>query len=166
MAWVAGALAFVLAGLALYWTQYSIGTATYRAMFLGLVLALSFLLYPAWQKGRHRDRVWFLDWLLIAIGTAALVYLATHIEEVKTRATRPEEIEIWLGIGLIVCILEATRRTTGWPLPLITIAFLIYAFAGPYMPEPFDHRGYKITRIVGQNYLTLEGVFSTPTPIP
>jgi TRAP transporter 4TM/12TM fusion protein len=165
MAWIAGALAFVLAALALYWTQYSIGTTTYRAAFLGLVLALSFLLYPAWQKGRYRDAVWLLDWLLIAVGTAALVYLATHIEEVKTRATRPEDIEVWLGIGLIACILEATRRTTGWALPLITIAFLLYAFAGPYMPEPFDHRGYKIARIVGQNYLTLEGIFSTPLDV-
>lgn len=165
MGWLAGVLAFVLSALALYWTQYSIGTTAYRAMFLGLVLALSFLLYPAWQKGRYRDKVWIVDWLLIAVGTAALVYLATHIEEVKTRATRPEEIEVWLGIGLIVCVLEATRRTTGWALPLITIGFLIYAFAGPYMPEPFDHRGYKIARIVGQNYLTLEGIFSTPLDV-
>jgi TRAP transporter 4TM/12TM fusion protein len=165
MAWIVGALALGLSALALYWTQYSIGTTAYRAMFLGLVLALSFLLYPAWQKGAYRDKVWVVDWLLIAIGTAALVYLATHIEEVKTRATRPEEIEVWLGIGLIVCILEATRRTTGWALPLITIAFLIYAFAGPYMPEPFDHRGYKLARIVGQNYLTLEGIFSTPLDV-
>lgn len=165
MAWIVGVLAFVLSALALYWTQYSIGTTAYRAMFLGLVLALSFLLYPAWQKGAHRDKVWLVDWLLIAAGTVALVYLATHIEEVKTRATRPEEIEVWLGIGLIVCILEATRRTTGWALPAITVAFLIYAFAGPYMPEPFDHRGYKVARIVGQNYLTLEGIFSTPLDV-
>ncbi len=165
MAWVAGALAFVLAVLALYWTQYSIGTTTYRAMFLGLVLALSFLLYPAWQKGAYRDRVWIVDWVLAAIAVAALVYLATHIEEVKTRATRPLELEIWLGGGLIVCILETTRRTTGWPLPLITIAFLGYALAGPYMPEPLDHRGYSVARIVGQNYLTLEGIFSTPLDV-
>ncbi|MFM9862843.1 MAG: TRAP transporter permease, partial [Micropepsaceae bacterium] len=165
MAWVAGVLAFALAALALYWTQYSIGTTGYRAAFLGLVLALSFLLYPAWQKGRWRDRVWIADWVLIAIGTAALVYLATHIEEVKTRATRPLELEVWLGIGLIVCILEATRRTTGWALPAITIAFLIYAYAGPYFPEPFGHRGKSIERIVGQNYLTLEGIFSTPLDV-
>ena len=165
MAWVAGALAFVLAALALYWTQYSIGTTSYRATFLGFVLALSFLLYPAWQKGRWRDQVWIVDWLLIALGAVALIYLATHIEEVKTRATRPLEIEIWLGVGLVLCILEATRRTTGWALPLITVAFLGYALAGPYMPEPLDHRGYSIARIVGQNYLTLEGIFSTPLDV-
>lgn len=165
MAWIVGALAFALATLALYWTQYSIGTTEYRAAFLGLILALSFLLYPAWQKGYRRDAVWIVDLVLIAIATAALVYLATHIEEVKTRATRPLEMEVWLGIGLIVCILEATRRTTGWALPLITIVFLIYAFAGPYFPEPFGHRGKSIERIVGQNYLTLEGIFSTPLDV-
>ncbi len=40
MAWLAGGLAFCLAALALYWTQYSIGTTTYRAAFLGFVLTL------------------------------------------------------------------------------------------------------------------------------
>ena len=165
MAWLVGLLAFVLSGLALYWTQYSIGTTAYRAMFLGLVLALAFLLYPAAQKGRYRDSVWILDWLLIALGVAALGYLATHIEEVKTRATRPLELEVWLGGGLILCVLEATRRTTGWALPIITVGFLLYAFFGPYMPEPLDHRGYSIARIIGQNYLTLEGIFSTPLDV-
>jgi TRAP transporter 4TM/12TM fusion protein len=164
-AWIAGALAFVLAALALYWTQYSIGTTTYRAAFLGLVLALAFLWYPAWEKGRSRDVVWIIDWLLIALAAAALIYLATHIEAVKTRATRPEDIEVFFGVGLIVCILEATRRTTGWALPAITVVFLAYAFAGPYMIEPLDHRGYSLARIVGQNYLTLEGIFSTPLDV-
>jgi len=164
-AWIAGALAFTLAALALYWTQYSIGTTTYRAAFLGLVLALAFLWYPPLQKMRARDAVWIIDWLLIAVAAASLIYLATHIEAVKTRATRPEDIEVFLGVGLIVCILEATRRTTGWALPAVTVAFLAYAFTGPYMPEPLDHRGYSLARIVGQNYLTLEGIFSTPLDV-
>jgi TRAP transporter 4TM/12TM fusion protein len=165
MAWLGGALAFALAALALYWTQYSIGTTPYRAAFLGLVLALAFLLFPAWQRSRYRDRIWIVDWILIAVATAALVYLATNVEEYKTRAMRPLDIEVWLGVGLIVCILEATRRTTGWALPLITAVFLGYAFAGPYMPEPLDHRGYSLARVVGQNYLTLEGIFSTPLDV-
>ena len=91
---------------------------------------LRFLLYPAWEKSKYRDRVWIVDWLLALIGMAALVYLATHIEEVKTRATRPLELEVWLGAGLILCILEATRRTTGWVLPFVTLVFLGYALGG------------------------------------
>lgn len=163
--WIASGLLLILAGLALYWTQYSIGTTTFRALFLMLVVVLSFLLYPVGVRSAHRDKVWLVDWILIGVTVAALVYLITHVDAVKTRATRPLEIEQWLGGALIVCVLEATRRTTGWVLPLITVGFLAYAMFGPLMPEPLDHRGYSLARIIGQNYLTLEGVFSAPLDV-
>jgi TRAP transporter 4TM/12TM fusion protein len=164
-AWVAGALAFAIGAVSLYWTQYSVNTTTYRALFLGLVLALAFLLYPLTQRVGQRHRVSIVDLIFTAISTAALLYLVTHVEELKTRATQPPEIAVWLGAGLMLAILEATRRTTGWALPVITVAFLGYALAGPYIPEPLDHRGFTISRIVGQNFLTLEGIFSTPLEV-
>ena len=130
MAWLVAGLAFVLSALALYWTQYSIGTTAYRAMFLGLVLTLAFIIYPALPNRATRDRVQIVDWLLALAAAAALVYLVTHVEATKARATRPLEIEVWLGAALILCVLEATRRTIGWMLPLITVGFLVYALAG------------------------------------
>ena len=87
-AWIASALAFALGALSLYWTQYSIGTTTYRALFLGLVLALAFLLYPLTHRIGQRHRVSIVDLILTAISVAALFYLATHVEELKMRATR------------------------------------------------------------------------------
>jgi len=156
---------FLLACLSLYWTQYSIGTTEFRSLFLLFVLVLSFLIYPVLPSSAGRDRVQWIDWLLVTLSAAALVYLISHVEDVKTRATRPLDIELWLGIGLVACILEATRRTTGWVLPAITLVFLAYAYFGPYMPEPLDHRGYSISRIIGQNYLTLEGIFSAPLDV-
>ena len=35
------------------------------------------------------------------------------------------------GVALIVLVLEAMRRTTGWIMPVITCCFLLYAFFGP-----------------------------------
>jgi TRAP transporter 4TM/12TM fusion protein len=64
-----------------------------------------------------------------------------------------------------VLTLEATRRTTGWILPGVAIFFLIYAYLGPYVPEPFDHRGYPVQRLIGQNFLTLEGMFGVPLDV-
>lgn len=162
---VVNVVLFLLACLSLYWTQYSIGTTEFRSLFLLFVLVLSFLLYPVLPSSPGRDRVQWIDWVLVALSAAALIYLITHVEDVKTRATRPIDIELWLGIGLVACILEATRRTTGWVLPAITLVFLAYAYFGPYMPEPLDHRGYSISRIIGQNYLTLEGIFSAPLDV-
>jgi TRAP transporter 4TM/12TM fusion protein len=161
---VVAVLAFALAGLALYWTQYSIGTTAYRAAFLALVLTLAFLMFPIWDR-RWRDHVWLIDLALIGLSVWALVYLATHLEAVKMRATSPTALEVALGAGLIACVLEATRRSIGWVLPAVAVAFLAYALWGPWMPAPLDHRGYSLERIVGVNYLTLEGIFSTPLDV-
>ena len=63
------------------------------------------------------------------------------------------------GIGLIL-ILEATRRSIGVTLPLLSLAFLIYAGFGQFMPDwLFPHRGYSVQRIVSQTFLHSQGAF-------
>lgn len=163
-AWLAAAICAGLSLYALYWTQFSINTSVYRATFLGLVLVAAFLMFPMLRTVQMRN-MRIIDWILIAITAASIWYLATHLEATKTRSTMPIAIEVWLGGALILLVLEATRRSTGWALPMIAVAFLIYGYFGRYMPEPFNHRGFSISRIVGQNYLTLEGLFSTPMDV-
>ncbi|MDQ3250291.1 MAG: TRAP transporter fused permease subunit [Chloroflexota bacterium] len=161
--WLAAILAGGLAVYALYWTQYSITTQFYRASFLMVVLCLTFLHYPTFARDRNRLRSY--DLLLIGLSIASLVYLLYIYEDALQRITRPTNIEIAMGTLLILLILEATRRSTGWALTLTAVGFLAYAFLGPSMPEPFDHRGYRLPRIVGQNYLTLEGIFGVPLDV-
>jgi TRAP transporter 4TM/12TM fusion protein len=163
-AWLAAAICAGLSLYALYWTQFAVNTSIYRATFVGLILAAAFLIFPLFPKGEGRH-VRIIDWILIALAIASVYYFCTHLEATKTRATAPLEIEIWLGAALIILVLEATRRATGWALPLIAMAFLIYGYFGRYMPEPFNHHGFSVARIVGQNYLTLEGLFSTPIDV-
>ena len=64
---VVNAILFLLACLSLYWTQYSIGTTEFRSLFLLFVLVLSFLLYPVLPSSPGRDRVQWIDWLLVAL---------------------------------------------------------------------------------------------------
>ena len=161
--WVAAILAGGLAIYALYWTQYTVTTHVYRASFLMVVLCLTFLYYPTFARDRARLRSY--DLLLIGLSIVSLVYLLYIYKDALQRITRPTNMEIVMGALLILLILEATRRTTGWALTLTALGFLAYAFLGPYMPEPFDHRGYRLPRIVGQNYLTLEGIFGVPLDV-
>ncbi len=152
-----GVLSGLLALYALYWTQYTITTHVYRASFLLIVLFLTFCFYPIAR--RDRNRVPWYDLLLALAAVGSLVYLLAIYESALQRVTRPTTMEVIMGGLLILLILEASRRTTGWALPMIAGLFIVYAYFGPYIPEPFDHRGYRIDRLVGQNYLTLEGIF-------
>ena len=51
-------------------------------------------------------------------------------DELVRRAARPETLDVLFGLAAIALVLEATRRTTGWALPAICLAFLLYAFFG------------------------------------
>jgi TRAP transporter 4TM/12TM fusion protein len=161
--WVAGLLAAGLSVYALYWTQFNITTQVYRASFLMLALILTFLFYPMLRSDRKRIAVYDIALALLAI--ASLGFLALNYEQALQRITRPTSTELAMGGVLIVLVLEATRRTTGWVLPATAIVFLLYAYFGPYVPEPFDHRGYGFPRIIGQNFLTLEGIFGVPLDV-
>jgi TRAP transporter 4TM/12TM fusion protein len=161
--WVATLLASGLSVYVLYWTQFTIATHVYRATFLLVVLVLTFLYYPMLRRDRQRVRIYDIALALAAI--ASLTFLVFDYESALQRITRPTLAELIMGGLLIVLVLEATRRTTGWTLALVAAGFLIYAFYGPSMPEPFDHRGYPLRRIIGQNYLTLEGIFGVPLDV-
>jgi TRAP transporter 4TM/12TM fusion protein len=160
---LAGVLCVGLSVYALYWTQYSITTHVYRASFLMIVLVLTYLYYPLVKRDQKRLPIY--DLVLAGLSIVSLVYLLTVYESALQRITRPTPAEVAMGAILMILIVEATRRTTGWSLAVITLGFLLYAFLGPYMPEPFDHRGYGLPRIVGQNYLTLEGIFGVPLDV-
>ena len=69
------------------------------------------------------------------------------------RAADPTAVDVTLGTIPIVLVLEATRRTAGWILPVTAACFLVYAFYGPLLdlvgPGLIAHRGYDPARIVG-----------------
>jgi len=63
-----------------------------------------------------------------------------------------------LGVVFIVLLLEATRRTTGWIVPAVALAFMAYAYFGPYLPPPWTHRGFDVGQLIGHLFITLEGI--------
>src|SRR3569833_2186721 len=135
-----------------HYTAYAIvPTQTLRPVHVAFVLFLAYLVFPIAQRFRHRVMWW--DWIaaLLAVGCAA--YLVLGGDDLMDRNTSPLPWDIFFGISLIVLILEAMRRTSGWIMPTICIAFLCYALFGPYLPAPWTHKGYDIGRLVGVMYM-------------
>lgn len=129
------------------------------------IAALAFILAPLGARWPSLGRLRLDAWLFAGLAVSCAIYLSMEIEQYKTRPTRPTPEELARGAVLILLVLEATRRAVGWILPFITVLFLLYAWFGAAIPEPFDHRGFSLNRIVGQNFLTLEGIYSTPIDV-
>ena len=140
-----------------------IATQPLRYAHVAFVLVLSFALFPA--AARFRNRIYWFDVLLGIAGAAILVYAIDGGEDFTDRATMPNQIDVVLGVTFMVLLLEATRRTTGWIVPVVAMAFLAYAYFGPYLPQPWTHRGFDIGQIVGQLFITLEGIFGVPVDV-
>lgn len=160
--WLAGGVALAMTAFQL-WTA-AVGTlpgVMQRSVHLAFAIALVFMFYPAVKTARHRRLPWY-DLALGAAGSYTALYVTLHHDEVIQRVGTPEPMDIAVGIVIIALVLEGTRRAVGLWLPGITVVFLAYAFVGPWMPEMFSHRGYTVRRVVGQLYLTTEGLFGIP----
>jgi TRAP transporter 4TM/12TM fusion protein len=140
-----------------------IPTQPLRYAHVAFVLVLSFMLFPMAMRFRNRIRWW--DVVLGLIGAAILVYAIEGGDDFTDRATMPTQLDTWLGVIFIALLLEATRRTTGLIVPVISLAFLAYAYFGPSLPQPWTHRGFDVGQIVGQLFITLEGIFGVPVDV-
>ena len=138
-------------------------TQILRGIHVMFVLFLTFLVFPSIK--RYADRIKWFDVILSLLGVAVIVYMFVDFEDFIYRAVVPNFWDKFFGITLILLVLEATRRTSGWVMPAVVIVFIVYAFIGPELPKPWTHRGYDVDRIVGHMYMTLEGIFGVPIDV-
>jgi TRAP transporter 4TM/12TM fusion protein len=134
-----------------------------RPTHVACVMVLAFLMFPAAR--RFRDKIYWWDVLLALISVGIIVYIIRQGSEFGDRAVAPTMMDFSVGVALIVLLLEATRRSTGWIMPLVAITFLLYALFGNHLPAPWTHRGYSADRIVAHLYMTLEGIFGTTVDV-
>jgi len=167
---VSGKMNYFITGVAvlmslvhLYAAIGVIMTQVLRGIHVMFVLFLSFLVFPSLKK--FRNRILWYDYILALLGIVVILYMLVDFEDFIYRSVVPNVWDKIFGVILILLVLEATRRSTGWIMPVIVIAFIVYAFVGPELPKPWTHRGYDIDRLVGHMYMTLEGIFGVPIDV-
>ena len=102
-----------------------------RPAHVGMVLALCFLLFP--MARRFRDRIRWWDYLLAAGAAGTMLYVLSQGPDFGDRATAPTQTDWLVGLVFVILLLEGTRRATGWIMPGVAIAFLLYALFGNHL---------------------------------
>ena len=144
---------------------------TELALFAMFGLIVVFLNYPVHQRFVHRRVFQLLDIILIGGVIVCFGYVVMQTEPVfqrfwlngrslGERAGAELRLDYIIGGFGLVLILEATRRSIGMTLPLLSLSFLLYAGFGHFMPDwLFPHRGYPVQRIISQTFLHSQGAF-------
>lgn len=160
------ALALVL-GLFVFWTAAAgaFEGLQQRALFLGLVIALGFALYPL--GGGTRWRHWGLtfDLVLTAIALAACGYIVWNYDTIMGSLPWATNLDIALTIGLVVAVLELGRRTVGLIFPVLVLLGLAYALLGGNIPGALGHRGFDIQFVTETIFLGDLGIWGMLTGV-
>ena len=141
---------------------------THRGVHLAFVLGLIFLVFSGSKKSAdHRvsHSLWspggiaLIDWLL-AVGCAlSVLYIPYTFEDLAFRVGNPNTADVVMGTVLFFSLLEATRRSMGWPLPIIALLFTGYALLGPVFPGLLQHAGSNWSQFINHQYLTSQGIY-------
>lgn len=157
------AIAIVLSVFSIYTAFFGVlSDMLQRSFHLALVIVLIFSAHGALARRSSPKLQVVFDTLLLAIGFSVLIYHVVFFTEVSNRWGELTQLEFWLGTLCVVVLLEATRRVIGWPIVILALVFLAYAFVGPYLPGLLNHRGYSLERVVAHLYLGGGGIFGTP----
>jgi TRAP transporter 4TM/12TM fusion protein len=171
---------YVIPFVCVVWSLFQLSIASWliidstfiRAIHLGFALLVVYLNYPLFKKARFGlryfsavDRIPILDYVVGIIAAFAALYIAIDFVGMTSRYGDPILRDIVLGLILVVLLLEAARRVIGPALPIIAIAFIIYAFFGPYMPDLIAFKGVSLNRFMGQMTMSTEGIYGIPLDV-
>lgn len=124
-------------------------------------MTLVYLLYPT-RKSWSRHKLHPFDLLLAILGAATPAYIVIEYRHLVLRSGMVSGMDLVVGTLGILLVIEAARRIVGLPMVCVVLAFVAYAFAGPYMPGVLAHRGLTLEQLVGHLYFTTEGIFGIP----
>jgi TRAP transporter 4TM/12TM fusion protein len=134
----------------------------HRAIHWGLMSSLIFLLYPFSKSLSPKKRPSIFDFIFWLTSAGICIWIFIYSFDIMHRAGKFLDVDVIMGTILILLVLEAARRSAGWPVPIVAIFFLLYALLGPYLPEFLIHKGYSIKRISTYLALSTDGVFGVP----
>lgn len=157
--WLLFALVLVLFHIGLIFSGL-VPNLVSRPLHLALILPWVFLF------GKTGRWALFSGALLCAIGMGAAIWVAWNADILADQYGFLETpTQVWIGFALLAVVIEAARRAIGWPLPLVAILALIYAFFGQHIPGEFGHSGMPLRSFLGTMTIAEGGIWGSLTAV-
>jgi len=133
-----------------------------RIVHIAFMMTIAFLTFPAAKK---RAGSWF-DYasrlLMAALIIAGSLYFLFRWEGIANSGGLTSSFDAIVGLLMIIAVVEATRRSVGIALSIISVVFLAYPFVGPYLPGVLHTRAISLQRVFSFLFTTSEGIYGIP----
>ncbi|MGC9312279.1 MAG: TRAP transporter permease [Sediminispirochaetaceae bacterium] len=179
---IKGRTAYLIPVIAAAWSLFQLSLASIlildsiliRSIHLTFAITLVYLSHPMFKKPKKgrlgeylsaRDRITLLDFSLAVIAALAALYIVIDYAGISMRPGALITRDVVVGIVLVICVLEAARRSLGPVLPIVALVFILYSFFGPYMPGVIAFKGVSLSRFINQITISTQGIYGIPLDV-
>ena len=158
---IVGCIMAVFSVYCLYMTLFStVLPETRLSLFLGCIIIIGFLIYPADKHHVKPNRIPWYDIVLMVLGAGSFFYFAFNAYDIIMMNNRIDLPLIVMGVVGILVLFELCRRCVGIPILVVVAALLIYVvvWRSGYNSDPFKMFQYIISRL----FYSVNGVIGTP----
>jgi TRAP transporter 4TM/12TM fusion protein len=147
--------------LALIWIAFFMYTSivghlhTFMQVPLCLLAAFVyvFTFYPA-RRGDNSTGPSTLDLILMLMGGGICIYVMTEASEFIFHPNKFTIYDYAISVTLFLLMVEGSRRSLGWTIPLITIFMLFYTIVlGDFLPGRWWFGGVDVAHLFGNRFL-------------
>ena len=133
---------------------------TERILHLAFGLTLASFAYPLFKRSSRLRIPWY-DWLLVAAGLFATLYLLVNSAAIADRSGLPTTTDLIASAIGITVVLIATFRALGIAMVIVASVFLLYVFFGDadIFPEAMQWKGASFGKAMWHFWMQTEGVF-------
>jgi TRAP transporter 4TM/12TM fusion protein len=109
------------------------------------------------------ENKWVMVFLTLAIvcSIASTAYVHIFLEHLEETVGMPENLDMVVGVILIILVIESTRQAWGLTLPIVGTVFILYFFFGHLIPGPLHHREFDFSYVISYLCTGLTGVYGT-----
>ncbi len=142
----------------------SLDALAQRSIHLGLALLIVFLSRPATKTGKVWTRCVDMGAIFVCLASMAYIFFRYDwITAERFALISPlSTLETVLSALTVLLVLEASRRIVGTGLVAVVAGFLLYPFAGPFLPGVLHSAPIGVRELLDFQYLGTAGIFGVP----
>ncbi len=136
----------------------------YMVFAFGIALALVYLSVPANRKqaGAGRRKIPYYDMAAAALSVAVCTWISARFPVLSEDVFFHANEAFAVSAITLLLIVEALRRTVGWPLLSVALVFILYSFVGSYIPGYFNGLYVEYRQLVAYLIIDLNAFVGVP----
>ena len=139
-----------------------LSTRDIRIFHLMMMLILLFLTKPTLKRWADNKTDRIVSLLLVLLSVGASLFILSRWKDIAMSGGDTDQLDSWVGLLLILLVLEAARRGVGMALAIICTIFFTYPFYSEWLPGVLYSRGYSVERIAELLTTTSQGIYGIP----